>query len=169
MIDLSQWTGAIFSTDRVFRYVLWRRFKAGNRFMNCLMLNPSTATDVKFDPTVKRCAGRAATLGYDGLIVTNLYAFRSPYPQILVDRGYPVGDSNNVYIAAAAELSEIILCGWGNRAEKDRAADVIKMLMCLEHGSKFRCLSTNKDGSPAHPLYLPYSQNLKQWNPNGGG
>jgi hypothetical protein len=169
-IDLSQWTGAIFSEDedREYRYALWRRFRfPGDRFLNALMLNPSKATESIGDPTVNRCIKRALRLGYDGLIVTNLYALRSTNPRMLKTHTEPAGFANPSYILEAAELSETILCAWGNNADIDHADWILNMLLDCKQGSKLYCLAETVKGQPAHPLYYTYAAELKPYNPKG--
>ena len=163
-INLSLWTGAVFSEDRKYRYALWRRFTpTGMRFMNALMLNPSTADEYQNDPTVHRCLTRAAAKGYDGLIVTNMYALRSTDPKVLKENPEPRGAWNGIYILAAAQLSEIILCGWGNHAEEEWVERTLDMLADCKQTEKLRCLGRNQSGMAAHPLYFPYSAELKPY------
>jgi hypothetical protein len=74
------WTGeAVFSKCGRFRYSLLRQCNDADdaKLINFIMLNPSTADAMKNDPTVERCCKRAQALGYDRLIVTNVFALRS--------------------------------------------------------------------------------------------
>ena len=60
------------------------------------MLNPSTADEVKFDPTIKRCYTYAKDWGYGKLMVCNLFALRSTYPQALYSTEIdPIGEDND--------------------------------------------------------------------------
>src|SRR5689334_16488446 len=62
-----------------YRYSLHRWWGAGER-LYFVMLNPSTADAEVDDPTIRRCMGFARTLGFDGIGVVNLYAFRATKP-----------------------------------------------------------------------------------------
>ena len=55
------------------------------------MLNPSTADETSNDPTVGRCQRRAVQMGYGGLYVGNIFAWRSTDPKGLLDTDDPVG------------------------------------------------------------------------------
>ena len=164
-INLSQWCGAVFSNDRIYRYALWRAWSnQPQRVMNVLMLNPSTADETKNDPTVERCQVRAVQLGFQALIVTNLYALRSTDPKGLRDVPDPVGgQATDRYILEASLLSETVLCAWGNHTDPTRASFVLKLI--TEHQpsqtNKLMCLAKNFTGQPAHPLYFPYAAPLK--------
>jgi hypothetical protein len=82
--------GADLSPDGVYRYSLSRSwdFRGGN--LNIIMLNPSTADHEVDDPTITRCVERAKRLGFGGLVVTNLFAFRATYPVDLASARDPV-------------------------------------------------------------------------------
>ena len=63
--SLFEQSGASFSPCRKYRYDLYRRF-AGHTpipgiygYVNFIMLNPSTADEIRNDPTVERCERRA--------------------------------------------------------------------------------------------------------------
>jgi hypothetical protein len=53
-------SGAAFSPCRRWRYLLWRRWDGERPAVNFLMLNPSTATECKLDPTCARAREYAA-------------------------------------------------------------------------------------------------------------
>ena len=83
--------GATFSPCRRWRYLLWRRWDATKPVANFLMLNPSTADEVKLDPTCSRARDYAERWGYGALIVTNIFAFRNTNPNQMKAAKDPVG------------------------------------------------------------------------------
>ena len=83
--------GATFSPCRRWRYLLWRRWDAAKPVANFLMLNPSTADEVKLDPTCARARDYAERWGYGALIVTNIFAFRNTDPDQMKAAKDPVG------------------------------------------------------------------------------
>lgn len=159
MLGMSlQYTGAEFSPCEKYRYKLWRYFRENpTSIVNFLMLNPSTATATVQDPTVERCCRRVQSWGFDGLIVTNLFAWRSTHPAVLKTLHDPIGPENNTAIERAANESALIVCAWGkdgsiqNRGKQIRAALERKFL------EKTSYLRLCKGGEPEHPLYVPYS------------
>lgn len=152
--------GADFSACETYRYSLWREFNliGGSvmRRVNFIMLNPSTADETKNDPTVERCMRRAITWGFDALDVTNLFALRSTDPIALRSHASPVGPGNDESILRVAKIAELVIVAWGQYGPlQHRAAVVLAMLR--EAGIALHALKVSKDGSPAHPLYLPYT------------
>jgi ribonuclease HI len=156
-------TGAVFSPDRLYRYSLWRIWGAQRsiesdghytpRLVNFLMLNPSTADEVVNDATVERCERRARSWGYDGLIVTNIFAYRATDPEVLKTVSDPVGPENDLAIRFHAGDSALVVAAWGNHGELlDRSKAVKELLSDVT----LYCLKVSKTGEPAHPLYLPY-------------
>lgn len=106
-------SGARFSPCRRYRYLLWRGWDATKPSATFVMLNPSTADEVDNDPTVERCQQRAIQMGYGGLRVANIFAFRSPDPRALYREAEPVGDENDAAIIQAAQGAGIVVCAWG--------------------------------------------------------
>ena len=157
--DLGGETGfAIFSPEKrpVYRYALGRIWGNHGRLINFLMLNPSKATHVDTDPTITRCKTRAQMLGYDGFIVTNLFALRSTDPKGLKKVRDPIGPLNDRNILFAAAECKLVLCGWGlHGAYQDRGSKVLATLR-RRFPDKLRALHLTKDGIPGHPLFLPY-------------
>jgi hypothetical protein len=159
-------TRAIFSEDRRYRFSLPRMFdprgaERADRLCLFVMLNPSTADDERNDPTVTRAIGYAQGWGYDGLLVGNVYGFRSTDPRALRGEKDPVGIENDAYLCAMACLSSLIVCAWGTHVPDERA-DAVRSL--LEQVRPLHFLRLNKGGSPCHPLYLPSALKPQPWN-----
>lgn len=147
--------GATFSEDRKFRYRWWEIWDPAKKYLNALMLNPSTADEFKKDPTVTVVAKRAAALGYGGLIVTNAYAFKATDPKALKLAGYPVGPKNDYHIVQVAKGAGFVICGWGTQIQKARSRELLKMIR-VDAQKKPHALIFTKGGEPGHPLYVPY-------------
>ena len=147
-------SGAAFSPCRRWRYLLWRRWDAHRPAANFLMLNPSTADEVKLDPTCARAREFAERWGYGALIVTNVFAWRATDPREMKAAADPVGAGNDRAIVRAAREARIVVCAWGNHAaHHDRASGVAALLR--KAGVEVHALRLNVSGQPAHPLYLP--------------
>ena len=146
-------SGAKFSSCRRWRYLLWRRWAEGP-VANFLMLNPSTADEVKLDPSCTRAREYAKAWGYGALIVTNLFGWRATNPKELYLQKNPVGRGNDAAIVAAARSADVVVCAWGNHGLHRERASRVKSLL---QGVKLHCLRVNGNGEPAHPLYLPAS------------
>lgn len=149
-------SGAEISPCRKYRYRLWREWEPGITKCTFVMLNPSTADEVNNDPTISRCERRAKQWGYGGIYVVNLFALRSTEPAALYAEADPVGEFNDAAILASARNSGVLVCAWGTHGKLHQRGDkVLEMLRGI--GVKPHALRINADGSPAHPLYLPYS------------
>lgn len=147
--------GAHFSPDGQYRYSLWRIWNKQLPLLGVTLLNPSTATAETDDPTVHRQGERARHLGFGGLIVTNIFAFRSTDPEKLYEVSDPVGPENDGWIVQEMKRCQLQICGWGKHgAYRGRGVEVCRMLGAV--GIVPHALHVNGDGSPAHPLYLPY-------------
>jgi len=147
-------SGALFSSCRRWRYLLWRRWDEAQPAANFLMLNPSTADEVKLDPSCTRARLYAERWGYGALIVTNLFGWRATDPEEMKAARDPVGRGNDRAILAAAREAAIVVCAWGNHGRHlDRSRNVRELL-----GKRpLHALRVNGSGEPAHPLYLPAS------------
>lgn len=146
---------AHFSRDGLYRYSLTRTWDRHRDRITFIMLNPSTADADKDDPSVRRCIGYARAWGYGGLIVKNLYALRSTYPEALWEAKDPVGPDNDDALAVALQWAPRIIAAWGGNARADRVQAFWHMARHRLEWGTVEALRLNKDGSPAHPLYLP--------------
>lgn len=78
---------AFIDTSENFRYWLKRKWGEKDSFVNFVLLNPSTADEKIDDRTVKSCIARAKRMGFCGIYITNLFAFRTKSPKILKEIG----------------------------------------------------------------------------------
>jgi hypothetical protein len=121
-----------------------------------IMLNPSTADATFDDPTIKRCMGFAQDLGYGGIEVANLYAYRATKPYDLMVSLDPQGIDNGGSVRDVVRASRIAIAAWGKNDEKlFRIGPWWREHLTKTFPGKLHALRLNADGSPCHPLYLP--------------
>jgi len=152
---------AVFSRGRRYRYMLRRRISKGNKVLLIIGLNPSTADGTKDDPTIRRCAGFAERMGYDTLIVANLFALRSTDPHKLRQTEQPIGSLNDVWIVRVARKAHKIVLAWG--AGADWAPERSDQLLALLAHHDLYCFGTTQSGAPRHPLYLRSDTELQRY------
>lgn len=194
MDELEQWSmdltkpGAWIDGD--YRYALWRPLiqirRAGNSlgktfdlFRDILpqapkvalwvMLNPSTADQVKPDATIHRVTNFSTTWGCTAFIVVNLFAIRSKDPAVLHTPGIDkVGPRNDEAIGLIARLATIdrVIVAWGawGHLFPARVAEVVGLL-----DRPLTALGVTKQGQPLHPLYLPGDLLPTPWATSGAG
>lgn len=156
-------SGALFNDDsRSFRYSLWRIWEKTGDYLLFIGLNPSTASRIKDDPTIRRMVGFAKTWGFGGLYVGNLFSLVSANPDRLtpfVSTEYK-DKINDEAIKRMRELSTLVLVGWGGWGVMAgiRPQQVISLV-----GEPVYCLNVNKSGEPTHPLYLPSDTKLTRY------
>lgn len=147
---------AVFSADRVYRYLLRRRIGFSDLICLFIMLNPSTADEAINDPTITRCVNFAKAWGFGILEVVNLFAYRATDPRILVavPADQRIGPENDWYIRDAVGRSDLTMVAWGNvGALMGRGRDVLEML----YGDEIEVSAFGLTGGrqPKHPLYIP--------------
>ena len=84
-------SSAVLSADGRYRYELVRHLSNDPATVLFIGLNPSTATDVVDDPTVRREVDFARRWGFGRYVKANLYALRSTHPSELKRAADPVG------------------------------------------------------------------------------
>jgi hypothetical protein len=146
---------AMFSPCRTWRYTLGRIWKQDAPLLAVIGLNPSTADEREDDPTIRRCMRFAMDWGYGGLMMLNLFAFRSTDPEGLKSASDPVGPGNDEAIRRTVEIASETLVAWGRHGSlfgRDEAVE--RLLSECETGGEVSCLEMNQNGSPKHPLYV---------------
>lgn len=150
---------AVISECGQYRYWLSRHWDDTLRPACFVMLNPSTADARQDDPTIRRCVSFARSWGAGGVVVVNLFAFRSTDPSGLRLVTDPVGPENDTHLRRAVEQCHPVVAAWGaGGGLRNRAAGVQSLL--LQVGLPVTCLGVTKDGHPRHPLYVKGSQEL---------
>lgn len=121
--------------------------------MSVIGLNPSTATEIADDPTLRRVKGFAIAWGYGGVRMLNAFALRSTDPKNLFTHPDPVGPENTVEFLQE-EMWALNLAAWGGNIQSKkwshyyRGQDIVSALPDLH------CFKITDKGHPAHPLYL---------------
>ena len=111
-------------------------------------LNPSTADASKDDNTSRVCINYAKRWGYGGLLLGNLYAYRSTDPSGIRRCDDPVGPENDCWLKQMQDDAGLVVCSWTSAGKYlNRDSEVLSFLR------NPHCLVRLKDGSPGHPLY----------------
>lgn len=152
---------AAYSDCERYRYMLERVWADGPRLLY-VMLNPSKATEVRNDPTVERCERRARALGFGGMRVANLFAWRATDPADLRRAEEPVGADNDAAIREAAGWADEVLCGWGAHGTHLARGDVVERML-RGTGRRLTHLGVTRQGLPRHPLYVGYAKRPEAW------
>lgn len=155
---------AVFDPLRIYRYLLIRDLEPSLdaatwpgkvRPIVWIMLNPSTADERQLDPTLTRCMDFTAKVGGTRMVITNLFAYRTPYPRILLGQDDPIGPLNDAAIdyavAYARQNGGRVIAGWGQHGTYlNRQRAVLE-----RHGPTLEALDWNKGtATPRHPLYI---------------
>ena len=101
-------TYAELSNCRNYRYALWRTWDDEKGKAMFIGLNPSTADEIEDDRTIKRCISYAKQWGYGGIIMGNLFAYRTPSPAEMMMSNDPVGPENDTWLKRLSEEADIV-------------------------------------------------------------
>ncbi|MGO9372712.1 MAG: DUF1643 domain-containing protein [Syntrophobacteraceae bacterium] len=145
---------AEFSPCRTWRYLLSRTWQSKKPKILFICLNPSTATEIEDDPTIIRCMRFAHSWGYGGMVMGNLFAFRTKEPAVMKAAADPVGPENDAHVLRSAQDSALVVAAWGVHGDhRGRARSIVGLLR--KENIKIHCLGITKEGHPKHPLFLP--------------
>lgn len=162
--------GAEFDSTRLYRPALWRGWDermgpkadmTAYKFVLFIGLNPSTATAVEDDPTIRREVDFTASWGFNAYVKCNLFAIRATDPKAMLEHPRPVGRNNDERILYYAQRAKLIVAAWGaHGSHLERDYRVSKII--APHGP-IMCFGRNADGSPRHPLYLKKTTQLERF------
>ena len=149
---------ALYSPCERYRYGLERRWSDGPLLLY-VMLNPSTADELRNDPTIERCQRRALQLGFGALRIANLFAWRATRPEDLRRTDTPVGKGNDALLLDWHGSADMTLAAWGvHGAHMGRGPQMAQTLPGPLHH-----LGLTRGGHPRHPLYVPYATRPVPW------
>jgi hypothetical protein len=160
---MSLWSHDI-SSDGRYRYRLrWCNDILPAPALVWIMLNPSTATAEKMDPTIRRVFKISRFAGYHAIEVLNLFALRSTNPHKLMTDGDPVGPRNDDVIVETLNRERNqgmthVVFAWGARAAHPSVFARIRELRRTMRsygphlGVTAYALGMTSDGHPWHPL-----------------
>lgn len=161
-------SGAEFGFNRTRRYILWRRWflhTNSNLLVAWVCLNPSIADAHTDDQSVRKMEGFSRRLGFDGMLVVNLFDLIFTHPEMLRGRKYDelTTKRNDEVIKEACKTANKIICAWGNHGGLHNRDLIVMNEILRQHRRKLYALRINSNGSPAHPLMIPYSERLKHY------
>lgn len=136
--------------EKSHRYTLWRVWNSNpQKIFMVIGLNPSTATEIENDPTIRRCIGFAKREGCDALLMCNAFGFRATDPADMKAAADPIGAENDAWLVRCAGIASVVVAAWGVHGEfMSRGAQVKRLI------PELKCFGTTKNGHPKHPLYL---------------
>ena len=153
-------SSAVLSRCRRYRYELRRVWDASAPLVLFVGLNPSTADARRDDNTSRVCSNYARRWGYGGLLLGNLFAFRSTDPAGLLRAEDPVGPGNDAALDRLQAQAALVVCAWsaaGAYRQRDQAV--------LQRLRDPHCLVRLKSGHPGHPLYKRASLRPVRYRP----
>lgn len=144
--------GAILSGCNSYRYLLWRIWDHALPLCGFCMLNPSVADAEVDDPTMIRCMGFAQLWGFGGIVLCNLFAWRSTDPKKLDGaHAQAVGPHNDDAIRAACWATGRMVMAWGAYPASERVFVVRRILRA---SNELGHLGRTVGGAPKHPVRL---------------
>lgn len=148
-----------YSPCQHYRYGLSRLWDSQSAAVLFIMLNPSTADELRNDPTVARCETRARQMGFGGVMIANLFAFRATQPRDLKRAKEPKGVLNDQVLQHWVREAGLTIAAWGvHGAYCQRGAEVAAHIPAdLYH------LGLTKHGHPRHPLYVSFETQPAPW------
>lgn len=164
--DRKMRTEAYLSDDRLFRYWLLRQWNPALRLMAVIGCNPSTADEKENDHTIRKLIGFTERLNFGGFLMLNVGAFRATDPRDWKDSRDPFGPSNSVEHLRGYLIKwqpSLVIAAWGKPCMSSirgqhRAESIKRNILGM------KCWGKNADGSPRHPLMLPYATDLEPFN-----
>lgn len=171
--------GALLSECGKYRYRLTRvltdkRELTSQDLVSWILLNPSMADASLNDPTIRKIMGFSRRWGYHIVDVYNLFAFRETDPRKLfasmAEEDYdPVGPENDLCLRTMTVNSPVV-AAWGDAWGLARTvqagellAERIKEAKLVLNARLALCLGRTKNGSPRHPVRLPYAARLESY------
>lgn len=141
-------TSAIISSCKQYRYELRRLWDESKPLVLFICLNPSTADETSEDNTSRVCINYAIRWGFGGLLIGNLFAYRSTDQSALHNVKDPIGPDNDHWLRKMQEEAGLVVCAWSDTGALNNRDKAVLQYLKNPH-----CLKKLKSGRPGHPLY----------------
>jgi hypothetical protein len=150
---------AVMSPCGGYRYALGRLWDASLPICVWVCHNPSIATHEVNDPSQRKMCGFSQLAGCGGIVVVNVAGARATDPDELLVHKDPVGPYNGHVVQQMVNYdgASLVIAGWGRVHKKLAPLAMNAVAIATVCGRKLHCLGVNLDGSPRHPLYVPYT------------
>lgn len=141
------------------RFNLWRNWDGRLPVAAWLMCNPSTADSCENDPTIRRVIAFSRDHGCGGIIVVNVWPYRTPYPEFLWQQlqlhGYhPATRKRNLEaICQAGSDAKLRFVAFGCEPVRRYPEEVMVAKEMFEvPPGRVMAMGVNDEGWPLHPL-----------------
>ena len=140
--------------------------EVGENPIICFGINPSTANDIKYDPTILKIRKIASENNYDGWVMLNLYPQRATNPNdmhIEADNDLKIKNYKVIRSVFNTYPNALTLASWGNAIEKRKyLKDCLKEILAIAPDRKWVCRGKlTVKGNPRHQLYVPDNTKLQ--------
>lgn len=140
--------------------------EVGENPIICFGINPSTANDIKYDPTILKIRKIASENNCDGWIMLNLYPQRATNPNDMHEKAdNNLNKKNYKAIRSVFNIypNALTLASWGNAIEKRKyLKDCLKEILAIAPDRKWVCRGKlTVKGNPRHQLYVPDNTKLQ--------
>ena len=149
--------------DDTVRFILG---EVGENPIICFGINPSTANDIKYDPTILKIRKIASENNCDGWVMLNLYPQRATNPNdmhIEADNDLKIKNYEVIRSVFNIYPNALTLASWGNAIEKRKyLKDCLKEILAIAPDRKWVCRGKlTVKGNPRHQLYVPNNTKLQ--------
>ena len=146
----------------------------GTNTIICFGINPSTANDIKDDPTISKIRKIASENNCDGWIMLNLYPQRATNPNdmhLKADRKLILKNCYVIRSVFNAYPNALTLAAWGNAIEKRKyLKECLKEIVAVDSDRKWMCRGKlTVKGNPRHQLYVANNTELNCLHFNSDG
>lgn len=159
----------IYGDGDIYRGELVREWNPALPELTICGLNPSTADAERDDQTIKKEIGFATRWGFGSIRKYNAYDYRATKPSAMwrAQRdGIDIIGSANAALLTAALLRVLtrggtFMVAWGGNIDLERQRDLGRRIAAS--GVTPMCWGMNGDGTPTHPVMLPYATPATPW------
>ena len=140
--------------------------ESGENPIICFGINPSTANDIKYDPTILKIRKIASENNCDSWVMLNLYPQRATNPNdmhIEADNDLKIKNYEVIRSVFNIYPNALTLASWGNAIEKRKyLKDCLKEILAIAPDRKWVCRGKlTVKGNPRHQLYVPDNTKLQ--------